>query len=571
MRAALLSALGLLFAMPGFAAEPAAAVTSCTACHSDPELFDAADIDGTVHAFAQDVHSSLGLSCHDCHGGNPDPALKDDMSAAMDESWSANPYRGAPLRTEIPAFCGRCHSDFAVMQRFRPDARVDQQSEYWSSRHGERLKQGDTRVATCIDCHGVHGIRRASDPQSSVYPTAVAATCGRCHSDPEHMKPYTLANGRALPVDQQSRWQRSVHAQAMLERGDLTAPTCNDCHGNHGARPPGVESVALICGRCHGREASLFRDSAKRQAFLDHEELAAGSSGCGECHGEGEPQANLTRTSFPECLTCHGNHSVVRPTVAMLGPLPETPCALCHEGPDAVERDAPEPELKKQNYESQRDALLASAESAGLVGDARFDWLVDRAQKLAAHTSEGPAAAEPLLRPEFHRLFTKFRIGKTTFTYLDPASGKEVTEKVTRCTDCHAAEPVATDEALGFETSRDLLAHMRELTVLTARAERTLLTARRGGVETRAALPDLDQAVDSQVALEVLVHTFSTAPGGAFLEKHAEGMQHAQGALAHARAAMAEFGFRRRGLAVSLGVILLVLLALAAKIRQLPP
>lgn len=48
------------------------AATSCTSCHKDVKL-------------TGDVHAEVGLSCHDCHGGNPDPALAADI-AAMDPS-----------------------------------------------------------------------------------------------------------------------------------------------------------------------------------------------------------------------------------------------------------------------------------------------------------------------------------------------------------------------------------------------------------------------------------------------------------------------------------------------------
>lgn len=105
----------------------------------------------------------------------------------------------------------------------------------------------------------------------------------------------------------------------------------------------------------------------------------------------------------------------------------------------------------------------------------------------------------------------------------------------------------------------------------TARAERTYLAARRGGVETRAALESLEQAVDAQIGLEVLVHTFSAAEGDAFLARYAEGMDHATTALDAGRQGLAELQFRRKGLAVSLVFVALLLVALTLKIRQLGP
>jgi hypothetical protein len=558
MRAILLL---LGFALPAAGAVHAPAVTSCTACHSDPALFEG-DALKIPSAFAADVHAGVGLSCQDCHGGNPDPQLRDDPSA-MDPDFAANPYRGAPARKDIPAFCGRCHSDPAYMKRFRPDIRVDQEREYRTSYHGLALAQGDGNVATCVDCHGVHGIRRITDPASPVYPKRVAETCRACHGDAQRMASYKLPDGRPLPVDQYAHWRQSVHAQALLERNDLSAPTCNDCHGNHGATPPGVDSVAFVCGQCHGREAELFRASAKRQGFEGHNELLASvdGQGCAACHSEPEPQAAVRIAHFTECATCHGNHAVIRPSLAMLGSLPDTPCAFCHEGGGPLASETVEPAARRAHYRELRDALLAEAGRQGLTGDRRFDWLVDRALALPTHTlpkgDEGPGG----LRPEFERLFVKFRIGKSTFTFEDPVSGKPVHSPVVRCSGCHG-------EGAGRQTSGEMLARMQELTALTARAERNLLAARRGGVETRQALSDVDGAVDAQIELEVLVHSFASGRDSAFAKKQAEGVGHARAALDAGQSALAELAFRRKGLAVSLGLIVMVLIGLAFKIRE---
>jgi hypothetical protein len=95
-----------------------------------------------------------------------------------------------------------------------------------------------------------------------------------------------------------------------------------------------------------------------------------------------------------------------------------------------------------------------------------------------------------------------------------------------------------------------------------------VLAARRGGVETRQALLDIDKAVDSQIELEVLVHGFEAGEGSAFALKHAEGLEHAQRAVAGGQAALGELGYRRKGLGVALGIALVFLVVLALKIRQ---
>ena len=552
MRAPVIVVLLLAAAATVFAAAPPA--TSCTTCHSG-ELFDE-EARKKVSLFASDVHAVVGLSCHDCHGGNPDPKLSED-TGAMDPEWKANPYRGVPTRTAIPEFCGRCHSSAEIMKRFNPAARVDQVTEYWTSHHGRALRDGDANVATCVDCHSVHDIRRRTDAASPVHPTRVAQTCSRCHSDAQKMSPYRTDDGRALPTDQYARWRVSVHAAALFDKGDLTAPTCNDCHGNHGATPPGIESVSFVCGQCHGREAELFRASRKHQLWSEHVEMTGGEA-CSSCH-EGN-RAQLKLTHFTECVTCHENHGVIRPTVAMLGTLPDTPCAFCHEGVGPLAARVAEPRGKAENYTRLRAGLLAQAQGLGLEGDRRFDWLVDRAMALPTHLAPQRGEAPPSLRPEFARLFEKFRIGRTHYRYQD-ASGVEVSVPVRRCTDCHESP-----EGSGSSNARAYLQATRGLTSMIARSERILLAAHRGGVEVRKIRPELDAAIDTQIELETLVHTFA-APQ--VLAKQKEGLRHAEAALLAGQQSLEELQYRRRGLFVALGIIVLVLVGLALRIRTM--
>ncbi len=535
----------MLLAALVVAATVAQGPSSCVTCHSS-ELFEIKDR-VKMQKFRDDVHARAGLSCHDCHGGNPDP--KADLMSAMDPKFKANPFVGVPKRTEIPAFCGKCHSSADFMKRFNPAARVDQVTEYKSSVHGKLLAKGDENVATCVDCHSVHDIKPRSNPDSPVYPTHVADTCSRCHSDAKRMASYHI------PTDQYARWRVSVHANAMFAKGDLTAPTCNDCHGNHGATPPGVESVSFVCGNCHLREAELFRKSAKHEGWVRHNEMLATGSKCGDCHDDA--RSKLTVTRFDECVTCHENHGIVRPSVAMIGNLPDVPCAFCHEGTGALASLVAEPAAKASHYRQLRDILLAAAARQHLTGDARFDWLVDQAQLLPTHRlPQSGDGAPSALRPEFARLFEKFRIGKTHYTFND-AAGHPVNVAVRRCGDCH----------LGGANAKILADATRELTSMIARAERIQLAAHRGGVETGQARAELDSAVDNDIELESIVHTFG---GPEVQNKEKEGLQHARAALLHAQHSLEELSYRRTGLFIALGFILLVLVALALKIRMLP-
>ena len=269
----------------------AAAADSCVTCHAalgDP-------FDAPVEAVKLDVHGKVGLSCAACHGGDP----ADPDATAMDE---AKGFVGRPAPGAIPGLCGRCHSDESVMRRYDPQLSTDQLAEFRTSVHGRRLAAGDTKVATCVSCHGVHGILPASDARSPVHPTNVPTMCARCHSDPAHMAGY------AIPTEQLLQYQRSVHGHLLLVQRDVAAPACNDCHGNHGAFPPGADSVAMVCGQCHPVNKDLFLSSPHRSAFQ--------------------------RLGLAECVACHGNHEVLRPTDDMLGTGPTAVCIGCH-APDS--------------------------------------------------------------------------------------------------------------------------------------------------------------------------------------------------------------------------------------------
>jgi len=283
-----LSAAGLLvWAPPVLMAQDAEDM--CVACHG---ALDAATLSEPVEAFANDVHAAAGFGCVDCHGGDASIAGPGGMDPALG-------FLGTPGGRDVIAVCGRCHSDAEFMHQFNPSLRVDQVAEYWTSRHGQLLSStNDSSVATCSDCHHAHGILGASSPASPVHPTNVAATCGGCHADAERMAPY------GIPTDQVVKYSRSVHHVALVEQGDLSAPTCNDCHGNHGAAPPGISWVGNVCGQCHAVMDDRYEESRHAVTFA--------------------------ALGMPGCATCHGNHEIVQPGDEWLGLGEGSICGRCH-------------------------------------------------------------------------------------------------------------------------------------------------------------------------------------------------------------------------------------------------
>lgn len=257
----------------------------CYSCHKELELLPEGFQEG-------DIHIQMGLSCAGCHGGDPGA---EDMEEAMSP---AKGFVGVPSKQEIPDFCGKCHSNLEVMRKFNPQMETDQEAQYYTSVHGKRLKMGDTKVAACADCHTAHAIFPASDPRSSVYAVNVPQTCAKCHSDPDYMKPYKL------PTDQYDKFAKSIHGEMLLKNRDIGAPSCNDCHGNHGARPPGVESIGQICGQCHVNNMKYFERTRMAAAYK--------------------------KLGLHECVVCHGHHEVMKPSDNMVGVTDDAVCVRCH-------------------------------------------------------------------------------------------------------------------------------------------------------------------------------------------------------------------------------------------------
>src|SRR6516162_1675872 len=307
---------------------------SCLDCHSVlPEPLGV-----TQEKFSQDIHAQKGLTCANCHGGDP---TSDDPNKAMDRKAG---WKGKIDRKQIPPLCGSCHSDPAYMRQFNPSLRTDQLAQYHTSIHGRRWAAGDAMVAVCTDCHNVHDLRAPSDPQSTVNPVNVANTCARCHADANYM------TGYSIPTDQFAKYSTSVHHDALAVRGDLSAPTCSTCHGNHGAAPPGVDKVQNVCSTCHVFQAQMYEKSSHKDAF----------------------QA----AALPGCVVCHSNHGITHPTDAKLGTGPEAVCTHCHTPGDACDQARAEllTDLGRLDQAIKRtDQVLAVAESSGMeVSEARL-------------------------------------------------------------------------------------------------------------------------------------------------------------------------------------------------------
>lgn len=124
----------------------AAEDTVCVQCHGGLD----GELGAPVGQWQTSVHSANGISCHDCHGGDP----TDFELAMLPESG----FIGVPDYDKVPDFCGRCH--------------VGVKEDYMASAHGQALEMGG---AQCTACHENHAIQLASIELIN------EDSCSRCH------------------------------------------------------------------------------------------------------------------------------------------------------------------------------------------------------------------------------------------------------------------------------------------------------------------------------------------------------------------------------------------------------
>jgi predicted CXXCH cytochrome family protein len=223
------------------------------------------------------------------------------------------------------------------MRQFNPSASTGQVSDYYTSLHGQELRKGNPDVAECASCHTAHAILPARDARSTVNALNVPLMCDTCHGDVEVMGKY----GRR--ANQFEDYAQSVHGVALLERHDTGAPACNDCHGNHGAAPPGLTSIENVCGMCHVNNAEYFSQTGMSEAFAD-----------GDLHA---------------CEECHGIHDVPPTSDEMIGVGDASVCTGCHDDGDEGYDAALEMSEQIAHLKAVQDSayvLLERVERAGM-------------------------------------------------------------------------------------------------------------------------------------------------------------------------------------------------------------
>ncbi|MHC4323182.1 MAG: formate dehydrogenase subunit gamma [Planctomycetota bacterium] len=146
----------------------------CKDCHDIP-LFRPVSMFKTVRAGVSDRAISRCVVCH-----------SDEHFTRYFYSHVTTRMHKARDPREVVAMCSSCHADADLIKRH---GLSDAVASYLETYHGKAVLFGSTLAPDCLDCHSnkdnIHGMRAATDPQSSVHVDNRAATCNAqdCHSN----------------------------------------------------------------------------------------------------------------------------------------------------------------------------------------------------------------------------------------------------------------------------------------------------------------------------------------------------------------------------------------------------
>jgi hypothetical protein len=251
----------------------------CGRCHEEV----AQQYQRSKHGQMLAAGDSNAPTCRECHGthhvlGKHDP-----------ESFT--------FSTKVPQLCGRCHREGQKAAVRYTGTQHEIVAHYNESIHGKGLlKSGLTVTATCTNCHTAHLVLPRSDPQSTVNPKNLPATCGTCHHGI------------------QEQFVESVHS-ATVTKTDKKLPVCSDCHSAHSIRRTDESGFMLEimdkCGRCHEQIAKTYFDTYHgKVSRLGYTKTAK----CYDCHGAHDiqrvtdPRSHLSRANVvATCQKCHAN------------------------------------------------------------------------------------------------------------------------------------------------------------------------------------------------------------------------------------------------------------------------
>lgn len=257
--------------------------------------------------------------------------------------------------------CLVCHDDFSKVKHpvynFKDKKQyTNEMNKICTKCHTDKELQKNpahyalTKTASCIECHGYHGVKAAKVAKSlpenqyclSCHSRAISMKfkngetlsvqvresdilnsahkklkCTECHkefSPTQHpIRNFeSLADYRAKSKDicnnchqdAVKKYELSIHS-AALKKGNQQSPDCLKCHDYHKVAFISKDKMASseLCIKCHSDSGKAFKESVHQMAIKQGKQNA------------------------PTCSSCHNSHDVLPTNLAKLG----DSCIKCHK------------------------------------------------------------------------------------------------------------------------------------------------------------------------------------------------------------------------------------------------
>lgn len=287
---------------------------NCISCHRTHQVTDAAESEsfgcGACHSAVEAVYRTsthrlarlhgnrTAATCADCHTGH-------HVKHPGDKESLVN-------RERIPETCGQCHGNESVITAEFVRLPISLPS-YTESVHGKN--NGDALGAVCTDCHGVHDLKGAGDPSSSINRQNLSVTCGKCHNV------------------EAKEFIGSIHGQAVA-LGIKDSPSCTDCHDEHlilnvddpKASTNNANQARETCGKCHEDPAMAARYGLPTEVIESYED---------SYHGWAIARGGKAVAVCTDCHNTHNVRSALDPASSINKQNVVTTCAKCHENSNA--------------------------------------------------------------------------------------------------------------------------------------------------------------------------------------------------------------------------------------------
>ncbi len=325
---------------------------SCADCHtyaaSNLENHDS-DVDFAKSAACETCHITIvkqhsqsihgiklaegikeAANCSSCHGSHKILPVHDINSLVHP--------------TKLATTCGTCHDDPDFEEKFEMSV-VRPGRMYSQSVHGKHVAAGESDVANCSTCHGVHNIKNRVQEGSKISPLNLPNTCIDCHEK------------EVIEYKNSVHWMR-------VQRGIKDSPVCNDCHNEHSIEEFGKEGREAnrlkmqneTCIGCHENSRVANKYGKKGNQVESYLESYHGLAAV-----RGDKDAAL-------CIDCHNVHSILpskNPQASTNANNVTATCQRCH-------KEATEVFSKSYSHQSESENARAIE---SIVSNIYF-WLI---------------------------------------------------------------------------------------------------------------------------------------------------------------------------------------------------